>query len=30
VNLSSMDMKTLEQWIRSLSPPQSEDERKPS
>ncbi len=30
VNLSSMDMKNLEQWIRSISPPQSEDEREPS
>jgi hypothetical protein len=30
VNLSSVDMKNLEQWIRSISPPRSEDEREPS
>jgi hypothetical protein len=30
VNLSPAEMKNLEQWIRSLSPPQSEDEREPS
>ncbi len=30
VNLSSMDKKNLEQWIRSIIPPRSEDEREPS
>jgi hypothetical protein len=30
VNLSSMDMKNLELWIRSISPPASVDEREPS
>lgn len=30
VNLSSIEMKNLEQWIRSLSPPQSEGERESS
>jgi hypothetical protein len=30
VNLSSAEIKNLEKWIRSITPPQSEGEREPS